>query len=204
MPSNRAEGESEVAGLLHSPVLGGGMATPPRCIRRLPRSMNTSTYTRFRSTVSTSRNQPRGSRQPGHAETPATPDRRGTGPMPAARRIPHTVDGATFTPNFRRLATDPPVPPQRILLRQANDAGTIGGRPGLRRLLVSHLPPASLRCQASTAGVTGKIPIQRLRGRSRASAADHTRWPWSTSPPTTWTAGSASSSARRILCSYPA
>ena len=40
--------------------------------------------------------------------------------------------------------------------------GTVGGRPGLRRLLVSYLPAASLRCQASSvAGVTGKTPVQR-------------------------------------------
>jgi hypothetical protein len=54
--------------------------------------------------------------------------------------------------------------------------GTVGGRPGLRRLLVSYLPAASLWCQASSvAGVTGKTPVQRLRGMSRASAANHTR-----------------------------
>ena len=52
----------------------------------------------------------------------------------------------------------------------------VGGRPGLRRLLVSYLAAASLRCQASSvAGVTGKISVQRLRGRSRADAANHTR-----------------------------
>jgi hypothetical protein len=54
--------------------------------------------------------------------------------------------------------------------------GAAGGRPGLRRPLVSYFLPASLRCQASSvAGVTGKISVQRLRGRSRASAANHTR-----------------------------
>ena len=54
--------------------------------------------------------------------------------------------------------------------------GTVGGRPGLRRLLMSYLFAASLRCQArSVAGVTGKTPVQRLRGRSRASAASHAR-----------------------------
>ena len=54
--------------------------------------------------------------------------------------------------------------------------GLVGGRPGLRRLLVSYLLAASLRCQASSvAGVTGKISAQRLRGMSRASAANHTR-----------------------------
>ena len=44
--------------------------------------------------------------------------------------------------------------------------------------LVSYLLPASLRCQAgSVAGVTGKISVQRLRGRSlsRASAANQAR-----------------------------
>ena len=53
---------------------------------------------------------------------------------------------------------------------------TAGGRPGLRRLLVSYLPAASLRCQVSSVvGVMGKIPVQQLRGMSRASAANHTR-----------------------------
>jgi hypothetical protein len=51
--------------------------------------------------------------------------------------------------------------------------GTVGGRPGLRRLLVSYFFAASLRCQASrVAGVTGKASAQRLRGTSRASAAN--------------------------------
>src|SRR5450631_2005405 len=100
--------------------------------------------------------------------------------MPAARRISHTVDGATVTPSFvsspwiRRyphsgfsLASRTT---RRALLR------TIGGRPGLRWLLVSYFLVASLRCQArSVAGVTGKISVQRLRGRNRASAANHTR-----------------------------
>jgi hypothetical protein len=38
---------------VHSPV--GFAVTPPRCIRRVPCSMNTSTYMRFSSTVSTCR-----------------------------------------------------------------------------------------------------------------------------------------------------
>jgi hypothetical protein len=54
--------------------------------------------------------------------------------------------------------------------------GIVGGRPGLRRLLVSYFFAASLRCQASSvAGMTGKTSVQRLRGMSRASAASHTR-----------------------------
>ncbi len=45
--------------------------------------------------------------------------------------------------------------------------GTVGGRPGLRRLLVSYFFAASLRCQASSvAGVTGKTSAQCLRGAS--------------------------------------
>jgi hypothetical protein len=53
---------------------------------------------------------------------------------------------------------------------------TAGGRPGVRRLLVSYVLAASLRCQASSvAGVTAKTPVQRLRGMSRVSAASHAR-----------------------------
>jgi hypothetical protein len=51
----------------------------------------------------------------------------------------------------------------------------VGGRPGLRCLPVPYLAAASLWCQVSSvAGVTGKISGQRLRGRSRACAANHT------------------------------
>ena len=53
---------------------------------------------------------------------------------------------------------------------------TVGGRADLRRLLVSYLLAASLRCQASSvAGVTAKTSVQRLRGTSHANAASHTR-----------------------------
>jgi hypothetical protein len=72
---------------VHCPV--GWGVTPPRCIRRVPCSMNTSTYSRFRSTVSTCRKST--------ARIPAAracrncrhvgPDLRGAGSMPAARRI---------------------------------------------------------------------------------------------------------------------
>jgi hypothetical protein len=85
---------------VQSPV--GCAVMPPRRIRRVPCSMNTSTYRRLRSTVSTCRKSA--------ASIPAAwacgncrhvgPDRRGAGSMPAARRISHTVDGATFTPSF--------------------------------------------------------------------------------------------------------
>src|ERR1019366_5492749 len=50
-----AEAEGEVAGCctVHSPV--GLAVTPPRCIRRLPCSMNTRTYSLLSSTVSACR-----------------------------------------------------------------------------------------------------------------------------------------------------
>jgi len=54
--------------------------------------------------------------------------------------------------------------------------GTVGGRPDLRRLLVPYLLAASLRYQVSSvAGATAKTSVQRLRGMSWASAANHTR-----------------------------
>jgi hypothetical protein len=156
--------------------------TPPRCIRRVPCSMNTTTYMRFSSTVSTCRKST--------ARIPAAcaarncrhvgPERRGAGSMPAARRISHTVDGAIFTPSFVSSPWIRRCPHSRFSLARRTTRratpGAVGGRPGLRRWLVSYLLPAGLRCQArSVAGVTGKTLDQRLRGRSRASAANHTR-----------------------------
>ena len=53
---------------------------------------------------------------------------------------------------------------------------TVGGQPGLRRVLVSYVLAASFRCQASSvAGVTAKTSVPRLRDMSLASAASHTR-----------------------------
>ena len=53
---------------------------------------------------------------------------------------------------------------------------TVGGRPGLRRVLVSYFRATSLRCQTSTvAGVTGKTPAHRRRGTNSASAASQAR-----------------------------
>ncbi len=92
---------------------------------------------------------------------------------------------------FRQFAVDPAVSPQRILLRQPDDKA--GDAPGCRRAtrralpLVSYIFAASLRCQASNvAGVTGKTPLQRVRGISRASAANHTRSAFSYRTRPTW------------------
>jgi len=118
----------------------------------------------------------------GHAimHKPVGPDRRGAGSMPATRRISRTVDGATVTPSFVSSPWIRRYPHSGFSLASRTTRRgmlrTIGGRPGLRRLLVSYFLAASLRCQArSVAGVTGKISVQRLRGRSRADAANHTR-----------------------------
>src|SRR6266702_1690380 len=155
---------------------------PNTRFRRVPCSMNTKTYRRFSSTVPTWKKSTaripaawecRNCRQVG-------PERRGAGSMPAARRISHTVDGATAMPSFvsspwiRRYPHSGFSFASRTTRRAM--LGTVGGRPGLRRLLVSYLLAASRRCQArSVAGQIGKASAQRLRGRSRASAAKHTR-----------------------------
>ena len=85
---------------VHPPV--GLAVTPPKCIRRVPCSMNTSTYRRLQNTVSACRKSTaripeawacRNCRQAG-------PERCGAGSRPAACRISQTVDGATAMPSF--------------------------------------------------------------------------------------------------------
>ena len=100
--------------------------------------------------------------------------------MPAVRRISQTVDCATVTPSLvispwiRRYPHRGFSFASRTMMRAM--LGTVGGRPGSRRLLVSYLLAASLRCQlSSVAGVTGKMPGQQVRGMSRASAVNHSR-----------------------------
>jgi hypothetical protein len=89
--------------------------------------------------------------------------------MPAACKISHTVDGAIVTPSFMSSPWIRRCPHSgfsfaRRTTRRAMP-GTTGGRPGLRRLLVSYFFATSLRCQASSvAGVTGKTSAQRPRG----------------------------------------
>ena len=162
---------------VHSPV--GCAVTPPRCIRRVPCPVNTRTYSLFSSTVSTCRKSTaripaawaaRNWRQVGL-------ERRGAGPMPAARRISQTVGGATVTPSFIispwiRRCPQAGFSFARRTTRRAMP-GTAGRRPGLRRVTVSYFFEASFRCQArSVAGVTGKTSLRRLRGMSCASAAN--------------------------------
>ena len=165
---------------VHSPV--GFAVTPPRCIRRVPCSMNTRTYSLLRSTVSTCRKSTatipaawacRNCRQLG-------PERRGAGLMPAARRISQTVEGATVTPSFVSSPWIRRCPHSGFSFARRTTSramlGIVGGRPGFRRLLVSYFFAASLRCQASSvAGVTGKTSAQRLRCISRAKAVNQAR-----------------------------
>jgi hypothetical protein len=59
-------------------------------------------------------------------------------------------------------------------------AGAVGGRPGRRRLVSSHVRVTSRRCQAgSVEGITVNTPPHRRRGISRDSAAGHSRPPGS-------------------------
>ena len=93
-----------------------------------------------------------------------------------ARRISHTVDGATITPSFASSPWIRRCPHSGFSLASRTTrrptSGAVDGRPGLRRWLVSYLRPASLRCQArSVAGVrerrwssacsAGPVPAQR-------------------------------------------
>ena len=100
--------------------------------------------------------------------------------MPAECRICHTVDGATVTQSFRSSPWMRRCPHSGFSLARRTTRrampGLVGGRPDLRRLLMLYFFAASLRCQASSvAGVTGKTSAQRLRGTSRASAANQAR-----------------------------
>ena len=163
-----AEGEGEVAGrwVVHWPV--GLAVTPPRCIRRVPCSMNTRTYSRFSSTVSTWKKSTarirdasarRNCRQVG-------PARRGAGSMPAERRISQTVDGATATPSFvtspwirRYPTTDSPSP-----------AGQQGGRCWGPSAVGRACAGCSRRTYSQPACGTRPAASLASRGRLRASS----------------------------------
>jgi hypothetical protein len=133
IPEPAAQADSEVAGPLHRPAPAGHAVTPPRCIRRVPCPVNTSTYRRLNSTVSTCRKAT--------ATIPA---------VRAARNCRHA--------GLHQLAVEPPVSPQRILPRQAdNKAGDARGR----RQAPRPAPPARVilaRCQPA-------VPGQQRRGR---------------------------------------
>ena len=212
LSANRSSRPRLRACTVHSPV--GFAVTPPRCIRRVPCSMKTRTYSLFSSTVSTCRKSTaripsawarRNCRQVG-------PERRGAGSMPAACRIFQTVDGAIVTPSFVSSPWMRRCPHSGFSFARRTTRrvmpGPVGGRPGMRCLLVSYLTAASLRCQASSvAGVTGKISAQRPRGMSRASAPSHTRSAgsyktrpvWRRSTAFSWRSTSSSASFARSL-----
>jgi hypothetical protein len=65
------------------------------------------------------------------------PERRGAGSMPAACRISRTVDGAAVTPSLVSSPWIRRCPHSGFSFARRAVPGTAGGRPGLRRLLVS-------------------------------------------------------------------
>jgi osmotically-inducible protein OsmY len=71
--------------------------------------------------------------------------------------ISRTVDGATVTPSFTSSPWMRRCPHSGFSLARRTTRrampGLVGGRPGLGRLLVSYLPAASRRCQASSVAV---------------------------------------------------
>jgi hypothetical protein len=112
------------------------------------------------------------------------PERRGAGSMPAACRISQTVDGATAIPSFTSSPWIRRWPHSGFSRARRSTSrlilGVVGGRPGLRRLLVSYFLAVSPRCQAmSVEGVTGNTSTQRRRETIRASAANQARSAWS-------------------------
>ena len=118
--SSRVSARLRACCTVHSPV--GWEVTPPRCVRRVPCSINTRTYGLFSSTVSTCGSRPRGSRRPGLPGTASrsgltreAPDR-----CPRMQDLPHR-GRRHGEAELRQLALNPAVSPQRILLRQPND-----------------------------------------------------------------------------------
>ena len=178
-----AEGEGEVAGLLHRPLAGGvggdaAQMHPAGAV--LDEHQDVQSLQQHGVHVEeVDREDPGGlgvqELPPGRARRGAAPDRC---PQLAGSPRRWTARPSRRVWSVRRGSggiptADSPSPAGR---QGGRCSGTVGGRPGLRRLLVSYLLAASLRCQASSvAGVTGKTSVQRLRGISRASAANHTR-----------------------------
>ena len=140
---------------VHSPV--GFAVTPPRCIRR-PRRAGTAATSDPTGAAPDRCPQPAGSptRWTARPSRRAWSARRGSGGVPTA---------------------DSPWPGERPGGRCSGPSA--GGRACAACSCRICCRPV-LRCQASSVpGVTGKMSVQRLRGRSRASAANHTRSPGS-------------------------
>ena len=111
VPESLVETEGEIPRCctVHSPV--GCAVTPPRCIRRLPCSMNARTHSLFSSTVSTCQEidgEDHTPRQAQHHSLDTRDGRRAAGPAPAARVV--------------LLRRQPAVPPQK---RGGRDRGNI-------------------------------------------------------------------------------
>ena len=105
------------------------------------------------------------------------------GHQPARRIFPHG-GRRDHHAELRQLAMDPAVSPQRILPCQPNDqAADVRGRrraAGLAPLACGVLAASELAVPGQERrGRTGKTSVQRLLGRTRASAASHTRSPGS-------------------------
>ena len=110
----------------------------------------------------------------------AGPLRRGAGPIPASCRICHTVDAAIWWPSLTSSPCTSLCPHAgfsvAMRITSLRIAAAVDGRPGLRRLVWSHLRATSRRCQASSvAGVTANTSPYRRRGTNRDSAASHSR-----------------------------
>jgi hypothetical protein len=151
---------------VHSPV--GLAVTPPMCIRRVPCSMNTRTYSLLSSTVSTCRKSTatipaawacRNCRQPG-------PERRGAGSIPAACRISHR-----WTARLSRRAW--PVRRGSGGVPTA-DSPCPGGRQGGRcpGLSAGVLACAACSCRTSSPPACGARPAASPASRRRLRPSD--------------------------------
>jgi hypothetical protein len=127
--SPRARARLRACCTVHSPVRFA--VTPPRCIRRVPCSMNTRTYSRFSSTVSTCKKST--ARIPGGLGVQELPPGRACAALRRAdaRTSQDVIDGGRSDRDAElgQLAVDPAVAPQRILFCQADyEAGDAANR----------------------------------------------------------------------------
>jgi len=108
------------------------------------------------------------------------PVRQSAGSTPASCRICHTVEAAIGWPSLTSSPCTRRCPhiglSVAMRITSLRIAAAVGGHPGRRRWVKSHLRATSRRCQASSvAGVTGNTSPHRCRGISRDSAASHSR-----------------------------